>query len=284
MFAAAPIADAIRETARGFEFDRYLAALLAPAAARGDLAAVAAFSGELVRVRDTVTNPMIGEIRLQWWRDALQQVARGDVIGHPVADALGATIRRHSLPLALLEDVIDARSRDIARQPPADDAELATYLFQSEGALFEAALIILGVPTGSRAREAARPAGQTYGLARLLGGLPQALARGYLPLPVSRLEAAGIPAAALELVRVNPDLPDLVRGLRQEARQALIEAREQTARLGRLAVPAFLPLVMVEPYLQGQEQTGADLSTPAMEIAPIRRVWRFWRAKRRGQV
>lgn len=57
--------------------DRYFATLFAPAAFRPHLFALAAFSLTIARVRDAVTNPIAGEIRLQWWRDALQGEARG---------------------------------------------------------------------------------------------------------------------------------------------------------------------------------------------------------------
>jgi phytoene synthase len=277
------IADAVREAARHTEADRYLAALLAPRPVRSDLAALAAFSAELARIRDTVSDAMIGEIRLQWWRDALQSLARGEVTGHPVADALGDTIRRRHLPLPLLEAPIEARSMDLAGEPPADAAALAAYFSQAEGALFEAALAVLDVADTPARRDAAGAAGRAYGLARALARLPQALTRGLLPIPLDRLEAAGVPLAAPELVRTHPAIPGLVRDMRQEAEASLSAARRAAGSLGSQAVPAFLPLVMVEPYLRGLERGGADPFAPVAEAAPIRRVWRLWRAKRRGR-
>ena len=71
-------------TVRELDRDRYIADLFAPAAARKHLFALHAFSAEVARIRDTVSDPVLGEIRLQWWRDAL--IAGGG--GHPVASAL----------------------------------------------------------------------------------------------------------------------------------------------------------------------------------------------------
>ena len=84
--AAASEREAVRAAARELDYDRYLAALLAPRRARDDLMALAAFHGEIARIPLTVREPAIGDIRLQWWRDALRTPA-GTATGNPVADA-----------------------------------------------------------------------------------------------------------------------------------------------------------------------------------------------------
>jgi phytoene synthase len=76
-------------TVRELDRDRYIADLFAPEPARRHLFALHAFSAEVARIRDTVTDPVLGEIRLQWWRDALLTGSGG----HPVASALVETIR-----------------------------------------------------------------------------------------------------------------------------------------------------------------------------------------------
>ena len=185
--------DPVIASARSGEPDRYLAALLAPPAARGDLLALAAFTGELARVPSLVTRePTMGEIRLQWWRDALAAPALGARTGNPVADAICATVHRHDLPAPLLLDMIDAREVDLALHELADDNALAAYLWKSEGAPFALAAGILRPGASVDAQAAAAASGQAYGLARLLLGLPHALARGRVPLPQSRLDACAV--------------------------------------------------------------------------------------------
>ena len=56
---------------RAADRDRYISALLAPADRRLDLMTLYAFDAELARIATTVSEPLLGEIRLQWWRDAL---------------------------------------------------------------------------------------------------------------------------------------------------------------------------------------------------------------------
>ncbi|MEO1710902.1 MAG: squalene/phytoene synthase family protein, partial [Pseudomonadota bacterium] len=76
--------DAVAQSARAHEFDLYLTALLMPAAVRADAIAIAAFVGELNRVPMFVSEPLIGEIRLQWWRDALEAGVDGKQSGNPI--------------------------------------------------------------------------------------------------------------------------------------------------------------------------------------------------------
>ncbi len=85
--------------------DRFFATLFAPADKRPHLFALYAFNLEIARIRDSISEPALGEIRLQWWRDTLQGEARGNVRGNPVAAALDDAIVRFRLPRQALVDL-----------------------------------------------------------------------------------------------------------------------------------------------------------------------------------
>ena len=85
--------NTVRQIARTGDPDRTLAALFAPRDARTDLLTLCAFNVELARIAEQVSEPELGAIRLQWWRDAVERADGGEVTGHPVADALCATLR-----------------------------------------------------------------------------------------------------------------------------------------------------------------------------------------------
>jgi 15-cis-phytoene synthase len=276
--------DAVVASARSGEPDRYLAALLAPPSVRPHLLALAAFSSELARVPQLVTRePAMGAIRLQWWRDALT----GDVdarTGNPIADALKDARLHQHLSDELLLDMIDARELDLASEAPADDAALADYLWKSEGVPFALATGIVGGDPATDASGAGRACGQAYGLARLLLELPHALARGRVPVPLTRLAALQLSTRQLLSGEAGDRVGPLIAGLCAEARLALARGREQVANLPRSLRPAFLPLALVEPYLRALERPGRDvLRTPA-EIAPFARVWRIASAHWLGRV
>ena len=59
------------ELVRRHDRDRYQTALFAPADRREALFALYAFNYEIARVRESVTQPMLGQIRLQWWREVI---------------------------------------------------------------------------------------------------------------------------------------------------------------------------------------------------------------------
>src|SRR5262245_12767248 len=233
--------DAIAASARGGEPDRYLAALLAPPFARPHLLALAAFLSELARVpARVIREPAMGQIRLQWWRDAIEGTGRGARTGNPVADALCATIEACQLPAHVLVEAIDARELDLARQGLADDAALAAYLWKSEGATFALAAGILSRGVEADVRPAAVAGGKAYGVARLLMGLPTALARGRIPLPQPRLDALDVKGAELVSGAAGGKVTPLLANLCGEAREALARARKEVANLPRSTRPAFL--------------------------------------------
>ena len=115
--------------------DRYWASLFAPADKRPHLNALYAFNFEIARVREAVREALVGEIRLQWWRDALQGEARGDVKANPVAAALDDTIVKFRLPRHALVTLIDARIFDLYDDPMPSLNDLEGYCGETASAL-----------------------------------------------------------------------------------------------------------------------------------------------------
>ncbi|MEA3021998.1 MAG: 15-cis-phytoene synthase, partial [Alphaproteobacteria bacterium] len=104
--------------------DRFLASLFAPANRRRHLFALYGFNVEIARVGQVAHEPLAGENRQQWWRDALSGVAPGEAAANPVAAALLDTIARCGLPAAPLDALIDARTRDLYDDPILTLSEL----------------------------------------------------------------------------------------------------------------------------------------------------------------
>src|SRR4051812_33354988 len=133
------------EQVRRFDRDRYLCALFAPEADRPHLLALYAFNAEIARVREIVSEPVIGQMRLQWWRDALVEFRDGNVRAHPVAQALAAALRARPVRGELLERMLVAREFDLADVPPDSLAALEQYAEGTSSSLLLAALDMLGV-------------------------------------------------------------------------------------------------------------------------------------------
>src|SRR5215469_14873091 len=104
---------------RQHDRDRFLTALFAPAERREDLFALYAFNYEVARVREVVTEPLLGRIRLEWWRESLDAIYAGaPVRRHEVVEPLAAAIRRHGLSREHFDRLIDAREEDLADAAP----------------------------------------------------------------------------------------------------------------------------------------------------------------------
>jgi phytoene synthase len=114
--------------------DRWLSSrFIADAAMRADVIAIYAYDHELARASKVASNSLLGEIRLAWWREVLDEVFEGrEVRRHPTAQALAAAIRRHDLPRAPLETMIDARYRELDATPMTE-AEAVDWARDSAG-------------------------------------------------------------------------------------------------------------------------------------------------------
>lgn len=110
--------------------DRWLATrFITDAQARADVVALYAFDHELARAPKVVSNAIMGEIRLTWWSDALDEIYQGrPVRRHPVTLALAQAIRRHDLPRAPLEAMIEGRYPELDGEPPAAAAVAAATM------------------------------------------------------------------------------------------------------------------------------------------------------------
>ena len=272
---------------RAHDIDRYLSALLAPAGRCPELVTLYAFDADLSRIPRSVSAPLLGEIRLQWWRDALAPLLARDSrstgepqrTGHPLADALIDLAHRRSLNGGLLHGLIDAGSFALADQPLADAQQLWTHLTKTEAAILSLAAGVLGEPPSPTLDQAAETSGRAIGLVRAARRLV-ALAPGaahLVPLTLWRAEerdkrpdGPGREAAANAHVRAAAgELLDL-------AETALPSAHAALSRLRRTSRRAFLPLALVPRYLTHLRRWGgevADGSQIPRDINPLTRLW-----------
>ena len=276
--------DELREAAIAREPDRYLAATLAPAELRYDLIALAAFAAEISRVPDLVREPLAGEIRLQWWRDALTGGSGDAAAGHPVAVAMRAAIARFALPTEIVERVIDAQADALHGERPIDERAMRKRLAASEGGVFQlAARICAGdvadYDSSNREDDArtADLAGLAYGLSReLLRARTYDAAR--LLIPHSLLSDSE--RDAVVDARVDAAV-DAVSSMARSAHADVAVRMRQMSRRRRLA---FLPLAMVRPNLRALQRELGDSAAVPGDALPIGRLLRIGWAHVSGRV
>ena len=132
------------EIVRKADYDRYLAALFVPQALRSHLITLYAFNHEVAKTAESVSQPIAGLIRLQWWRDRIAELYGGADSDHRLANALGEIIAEHDLPRELFDELIDARESDLEEAPFDDVASLEAYTKATSGNLMCLAARVLG--------------------------------------------------------------------------------------------------------------------------------------------
>jgi phytoene synthase len=268
---------------RATDKDRFLASLYAPAAKRMHLYALYAFAHEIARVADAARQPMAGEIRLQWWRDALLGERSGEALANPTAAALLATIRDCALPIEPLIALIDVHAFDLYDEAMPGLAELDSYAERTTGALFALGARILGGSDDPRIAAAAMPAGIAYAVAHRLRTFPHDVVRRQLFAPLDLLTQHGVTREEIEARRNSAGLRAALAALREHARVAYDQLRSAVRAVPDSCAPAFLPAVTVPPLLARLDAAAADPFTP-VEVPQWRRQWAIWRAARRWPV
>jgi len=259
--------------------DRYLSDLFAPEPARRHLFALHAFNAEVARIRDVISEPMPGEIRLQWWRDAL---VSGDGAGHPVATALNATIKEASLPLSAFDNFLRARVFDLYDDPMPGLNDLEGYAGETSSVLIQLGSMVLAGGRDTAVADIAGHGGVAYALCGLMLSLPRHASRGQMFLPGDLVAAHGVAASDLFAGREKPALFALLAELRAITRRHLAAVTSQAKSLPPALLPAFLPVALVEPRLRLMERPSYRPLSQMRDFAPWRRQWILWRAARRG--
>lgn len=242
---------------RRFDHDRWLTALFAPAPHRPALLALYAFNIEVARTAEQVSEPMLGEIRLQWWRESLEGIAAGSPREHPVVAALAAAIGEHRLDLQLFDQLIDARTQDLYPAPPADLAALEHYAAATSGDLTLLALQCLGIRDADSAA-AGRHVGIAYALTGLLRAAPYLARRRKVLLPLDLLAEFGCDADTVVEDRERAKLRRVVARVAGAAAEHLAAARALRRRVAPGALPALLPGALAELYLFRLKRAGFD--------------------------
>ncbi|MDJ0827601.1 MAG: squalene/phytoene synthase family protein [Rhodobacter sp.] len=183
--------QACAEIVRRGDPDRFLAAMAAPPAARRVLFPLYAFNVEVARAPWVASEPMIGEMRLQWWVDVLDEIAAGGPVRrHEVVDALAGVLDAEGA--AVLRRLVARRRWDLYAEPFADTEDFADYLDATAGGLAWVAARGLGCRGGERA---VRDIAWAGGLANWFLAIPVLEVRGRFPLVDGRPAAVAALAA-----------------------------------------------------------------------------------------
>ena len=271
-------ADFCTELVRAHDFARYATTLFAPVAQRRALLALYAFNVEILRVREQVSQPLPGEIRMQWWIDMLAGAGHGGVEGNPVAAELKLAIRDWRLPVERLSRLIDEHQFDLYNDPMPTMAALEGYVTDTSSALFALSAEIAG-PLSGEIEHLARHAGLAQGIALVLAALPMDASRRQLFVPLQLLQGHGSSMEEVFAGKWTPNLRAALDHLIGEVREHLKTALALLQNAPPEVRPVFLPLALVTRDLERMSRADNDPFLPRVR-SRFRTLWTLWRASR----
>lgn len=267
---------------RRLDHDRFLSLLFAPSGKRPALVALYAFNAEIARIREAVSEPMLGQIRLQWWRETIEALEAGEARGHEVAIALSATRTIAPLPAGRLMALLDARERDLDETPFEDMAALESYAEGTSSGLMSLAAFALAGREAEAASPAIRPAGIAYALTGLLRALPLHASQGKLFLPLDLLRAHDIDPHRIFTGEMSEGLRFAIAEIAARAKVLLVEARR--CGVDRSILPALLPASLCDRYLDIMTAPDFDPFRHSTEVPAFLRQSRLFGRKLAGRV
>jgi 15-cis-phytoene synthase len=278
-------ADGLRQDAefcadlvRSHDFARYASTLFVPAEQRRALLAIYGFNVEVSRVRELVSQPLPGEVRLQWWTDMLAGEGHGGVEGNPVAAELNLAIRNCRLPVELLSRLVGEHQFDLYNDPMPTMAALEGYVQDTTAALFSLGACVAGWQS-PEIEHLARHAGLAQGIAQVIAALPLDASRRQLFVPLQLLETHGSGIEEAFAGKATPKLRAALDRLIGEASGHLDAALTLLPGVPPQVRPVFLPLAGVARDLKRMARADTDLFRPHV-TSRLQTLWTLWRASK----
>lgn len=260
--------------ARAAEYGRWLCSLFAPEPARRDLWALLAFNAEIARTREVVREAMLGQIRLQWWREAITEAYDGKVRAHQVMAPLADAIARHRPPQQHFETLLDGRLRDLDDQPFDSLASLEAYAAATSGTLSLLMLDMLGVDDAGT-REAAVAIGTAWSLVGLVRATPHLASHRRLMLPGDLM--GDINPEPVFAGRPDQRLADVVCAVIDRAAALVAEARFRRGKAPSQALPMLVQARLLDRQIARIRRAGFKVfDQPAETPSPLVPIGLWW--------
>jgi phytoene synthase len=263
---------------RSADYDLWLSTLFLPDVReqqRAALVTLFAFHLSLAQISGQVSEPMLGEIRLQWWHDVINGQRGDEARGHPLMAEFLALCKAYHLPTQNLSSMIDARRFDLYDDPMPHWVELEAYCGETTSLLFRLAVLICNDGEDIDCADAAGHAGVAYKLTEV--------ARAFVRAPDVYKKCLPIELLQLHHASHQDDFaaqPALVHALTQELCARIFDhlARAEAAMSGlpRQLRAAFMPLALVRDYVKKLRRMKAGQGG-FVDVSPLYKMWRFWR-------
>jgi NADH dehydrogenase [ubiquinone] 1 alpha subcomplex assembly factor 6 len=251
--------------------DRYLALLFSPAPARGGLAALAAFNLELARAASEISESMLGLVRLQWWREAVEEIhAGGATRRHPIVDALSDATRARAVSFDRMLAMIASKEDELEQEGAPSQAAFDVRADATAGNLIRLSLEMVGLdPAEPALASASTEIGRAYATIGCARSVLLDARRHRVRLPAEAL--APVDLDKLFDLRPQPALQVCLEDMAQRAEADLNAARRRLVPRG--ARPLTMTAKLAALHLERLRRAAYDPFDPRVIAAPPFDVW-----------
>lgn len=265
-------------TVRAYDWPCYIAIHFAPESKRDALSTLFAFNAEIDRISRIASDPLPGEIRLQWWREVLSGERDGEARGHLLAAALLDVIRQHQLPHAALDRLLEAKAFGLYHDAFPDTVSFEAWCGETDGALLQLAALILDPQAASMSADASGHGGIALSVSAILSDLPRTRAKGQCWLPADLLSACGLNREAFVAGQDLAAMANAVSAMAEEGLSHFRSYAQAAKRLPKSLRPAYLPVVAAHHVLGRAAASPGNVSKQGIQVSNLRKFLSMARA------
>ncbi|KAH9950578.1 Squalene/phytoene synthase [Amylocystis lapponica] len=273
------------------DYEAFLTSHFYPAELRNSYVALRAFYIELATVQESVSNPTIGKMRIQFWRDAVKSISDGRPPMHPIALALHDASRKSNIPALSyhLKRIIDARDAELHTPTHLTVDSLIAHAESTSSTFLYTVLSLLSLSSDSTLSHAASHLGVSQGIATLIRALPYHASQGRMVIPAEITARHGV--SQEEVFRKGGDakgMEDAVFEFATVANDHLTTALDMFKEGGSGgkvpsgARPVFLNGIPTRMFLERLQAVNFNAFDPSLRMRDWKLPWRVWRGYYKG--
>ncbi|XP_063306386.1 NADH dehydrogenase (ubiquinone) complex I, assembly factor 6 [Pelobates fuscus] len=262
------------------DYEGFLCTLLLPPGSQTSAFALRALNVELSQVKDSVSQRNLGLMRMQFWRDAVQEIYSGNAPHHPVALELSKAVQKHKLTKRWLTRIVDERENNLNDRAYGSLKDLETYAENTQSSLLYLILETLDV-RDVHSDHAASHIGKAHGIITCLRAVPYHSSRRQVFLPVDICMLHG--ASQEDFIRCSQEknVKDVIFDVASQAHVHLEHARSFKRNVQGKAFAAFNITVALDSYLKKLRKADFDIFHPSLQrkntLLPLYFYVRSWK-------
>lgn len=253
----------------------YFADLLLPEPLRGTAQVLHTFHGELNALAAKSTEPMVGQIRFQWWREVIEGERDSEASSHPLASQVLRGVRSGVFDPQMLTRKIEAHVFDLYHDPMPDFEAFETWCGETRSVLFQQLVATENTVEGAYA-DACGHAGVALGYADVLAALPANRASGRRFLPTDLLLRNKL-AQSDWFATPEMNHVDVVRDAAALGLYHTDKAVAALAQCSKEIRPIFAPLAPLRSAFKGVSKAGRGAFESPFRLSQLRMQWQLFR-------